>query len=570
MLLGECRVIVERGVIVRAGVERKVTPRSMDILSLLMQKAPELVPMSELLAKFWRGDAASRNAVHKSVTELRTSLGDDPNQPRYIQTVPRRGYRIVASLEPTASRSVALVPFQTLSSTAATASFSTDLQTAILAHVNGLADMHVFADRDRDDAGPVPTFRVVGSIRGAGSDIRVAIELIRVLDGVALLTQRFERDVSEPESAASIGAEIAQTLRAHLDEATRTSMHRLGTRDAIAHATFLEACGSERSTDVYAAAKNAALLLRRAIARDPAFLAAYVALAHALRTLRWSAHEGAEAIVHEIETLGLRVHERAPNSEPAMTMAVALSCVNGRVANEELTCFDRLVSGAGAPTDWFAYSDLLAAVGLCEDAEFCRAIAQQLPKGEEMAVRFGAELALARGGIDSAIVWRSQYLHEEPAQQIHRAILAVHLVKVGRRAEARAQLNRLRRLDRSTLWSNAMPMLVSAVEGTVTPSGRSLASLVADGNRGCLLKGWLFLALGEVDHATAFWRRTDGVERALLATNLASLEAVFPRWVATDRKYGALLNEIGLGSEWRDYLRSRVARLQRRAPGVLT
>jgi DNA-binding winged helix-turn-helix (wHTH) protein/TolB-like protein len=80
----------------RNGVAVKVSPRSMEVLVYLARRSGETVSNDELLTAFWRGAISSPNAVHKVVTELRHALGDGDEGPVYIETVPKRGYRLVA------------------------------------------------------------------------------------------------------------------------------------------------------------------------------------------------------------------------------------------------------------------------------------------------------------------------------------------------------------------------------------------------------------------------------------------------------------------------------------------
>jgi TolB-like protein/DNA-binding winged helix-turn-helix (wHTH) protein/Flp pilus assembly protein TadD len=71
----------------------------MDVLVYFAGRAGEVVSREELERDVWRGALVGYDAVTKTVTKLRQALGDDPRNPRYIQTVPKRGYRFVAEAE---------------------------------------------------------------------------------------------------------------------------------------------------------------------------------------------------------------------------------------------------------------------------------------------------------------------------------------------------------------------------------------------------------------------------------------------------------------------------------------
>lgn len=72
----------------------------MRLLLCLAEHAGEIVSIEELLNQVWSGVNVTSDSVYQAVTSLRKVLGDDPKQPAYIATVPRLGYRMVATVEP--------------------------------------------------------------------------------------------------------------------------------------------------------------------------------------------------------------------------------------------------------------------------------------------------------------------------------------------------------------------------------------------------------------------------------------------------------------------------------------
>ncbi len=91
-----CRLIPEEG---EAGEEIKITPRSMDVLVYLAERPGQVVSPEELLDQFWVSASATDHAVHKVIAALRSALGDEAGQPRYIKTLPKRGYALIAEVE---------------------------------------------------------------------------------------------------------------------------------------------------------------------------------------------------------------------------------------------------------------------------------------------------------------------------------------------------------------------------------------------------------------------------------------------------------------------------------------
>jgi TolB-like protein len=72
----------------------------MRLLICLAEKAGQVVSIDDLIGQVWTGVIVTPDSVYQAITSLRRLLGDDPRQPRYIATVPRLGYRMVASVSP--------------------------------------------------------------------------------------------------------------------------------------------------------------------------------------------------------------------------------------------------------------------------------------------------------------------------------------------------------------------------------------------------------------------------------------------------------------------------------------
>jgi transcriptional activator of cad operon len=72
----------------------------MRLLLCLAERAGEVVSIDDLLNQAWSDVAVSPDSVYQAVASLRRQLGDDPKQPDYIETVPRLGYRMVATVGP--------------------------------------------------------------------------------------------------------------------------------------------------------------------------------------------------------------------------------------------------------------------------------------------------------------------------------------------------------------------------------------------------------------------------------------------------------------------------------------
>src|SRR6266446_2056279 len=84
------------------GTRIRLVGQPFEILALLLSKPGELVTREELRARLWPGDTFVdfNHGLNAAVNKLREALSDSAESPRYIETLPRRGYRFIAIIEP--------------------------------------------------------------------------------------------------------------------------------------------------------------------------------------------------------------------------------------------------------------------------------------------------------------------------------------------------------------------------------------------------------------------------------------------------------------------------------------
>lgn len=98
---GDFELSLATGELRKAGRRIRLRPQSCKVLALLLERPGELVTRDELRQKLWGEDTFVdfEHGLNFAVRKLRESLGDDADQPRYIETLPRLGYRFVGRLE---------------------------------------------------------------------------------------------------------------------------------------------------------------------------------------------------------------------------------------------------------------------------------------------------------------------------------------------------------------------------------------------------------------------------------------------------------------------------------------
>jgi len=82
------------------GDERvRLEHRAAEVLALLARQAGSPVTAATIVAQVWGGRSVSPNSVAVVIADLRRALGDDVRQPQYIETIPKRGYRLLAPVD---------------------------------------------------------------------------------------------------------------------------------------------------------------------------------------------------------------------------------------------------------------------------------------------------------------------------------------------------------------------------------------------------------------------------------------------------------------------------------------
>ena len=91
------------GELVKQGRRIRLQDQPLHILAMLLEHPGEMVTRDELRQRLWSGDTFVDfdHALNNAINRLREALGDSAENPRYVETIPRRGYRFVATVEST-------------------------------------------------------------------------------------------------------------------------------------------------------------------------------------------------------------------------------------------------------------------------------------------------------------------------------------------------------------------------------------------------------------------------------------------------------------------------------------
>ena len=96
--IGDWNAIPDSGRLQRQDEEVKLEPKVMQVLVCLAQNRGKVVSREALEATVWAGTVVGYDAISGSIIKLRKALGDDSRNPRYIETVSKKGYRLIADV----------------------------------------------------------------------------------------------------------------------------------------------------------------------------------------------------------------------------------------------------------------------------------------------------------------------------------------------------------------------------------------------------------------------------------------------------------------------------------------
>lgn len=98
--IGPWSVDPETNVLERGNEMVRVEPKAMDVLMLLAARVGRVFTREELFAAVWPGVIVGDEALTQTIIKLRRALGDNSRSPSYIETIAKRGYRLIAQVRP--------------------------------------------------------------------------------------------------------------------------------------------------------------------------------------------------------------------------------------------------------------------------------------------------------------------------------------------------------------------------------------------------------------------------------------------------------------------------------------
>lgn len=131
----------------KSGVKVSLQDQPFHVLALLVQNAGEVVTREELRKSLWPADTFVdfEDGLNTTIKKIRMALGDSAENPRFIETLPRRGYRFILPVQPPANSArsgekaekvmLAVLPFNNLSADPEQEFFSDGMTEEMIGHL---------------------------------------------------------------------------------------------------------------------------------------------------------------------------------------------------------------------------------------------------------------------------------------------------------------------------------------------------------------------------------------------------------------------------------------------------
>ena len=295
--------------LLRDGAEVPLQLKAFETLCILVERAGRLLTKEDLLSLVWPDTLVEENNLNKNISLLRKALGEPATGECYIETVPRVGYRFVATVAPIASgnsspstvgqaapepprkKSVAVLYFENLSGDKEDEYFRDGITEDVITELAKIRELHLFPRscvltfRDK----PLPATQVgqqinadyvlEGSIRRADNRLRITARLAETTHGHSIWAERYDRRL---EDVFAIQDEIAQNialaLRVVLTDKEKRAIEKVPTSNIQAYDYYL------RGRQFFYQLRRQGLefarqMFARAIVIDPGYARAYAGVA---------------------------------------------------------------------------------------------------------------------------------------------------------------------------------------------------------------------------------------------------------------------------------------------------
>src|SRR5436309_11614051 len=222
---GVFEVDLRVGELRKKGIKIKLQDQPFQILQILLERSGEVVTREEIRGRIWPADTFVDfdQGLNNAIKRLRESLGDSPDNPRFIETVPRHGYRFIGNLGVTSGqiKSLAVLPLENLSRDPEQEYFAEGLTEALITTLAKIGELRVVSRTSamlykgahkplREIARELEVDTIVeGTVLRVGHRVRITAQLIDVAKEAHLWAESYERHLRD---VLHLQAEVAEAI----------------------------------------------------------------------------------------------------------------------------------------------------------------------------------------------------------------------------------------------------------------------------------------------------------------------------------------------------------------------
>jgi TolB-like protein/Tfp pilus assembly protein PilF len=290
---------IANGLLRKLGRPVQLQPQPAKILALLISHPTKVITREELRQEIWGQDTFVdfEHNLNFSVRQIRAALHDDAEKPRFIETLPRRGYRFIAVVEEVVPemahriQSLAVLPLENLSQDPEQEYFADGVTDELITELAKIRALRVISrtsvqqfKRVRKPLGKIARRLnvdavVEGTILRCGNRVRITAQLIDARREEHLWAESYERDLGD---VLRLQAEVAQAISGQIHTTLKSEQQgrlRLARRiDPAAHECYLRGryFWNKRSEEDLCRAQK---YFEQAIDKEPGYALAYSGLA---------------------------------------------------------------------------------------------------------------------------------------------------------------------------------------------------------------------------------------------------------------------------------------------------
>jgi adenylate cyclase len=427
-------VVVDRDLfrLSKGGQPKIIEPRAFDLLIYLIEHRDRVVEKQELFDQVWKGSFVTDNALTQEIMNIRHALGDEAGTPRYIQTVRKHGYRLIADViessdaagSANSQPSVAVLPFANLSAAAENEYFCDGLAEELINALTKVRDLRVVARTSafsfkhqqldvREIGRRLKAAAVLeGSVQRTGNRLRILTQLINSADGYHLWSERFDREMNDIFAIQDeIAGAIIERLSVKVLANEKPALLKRYTESVEAYHLYLKGRHFWNRRFAPGALEKALEYFQKAIGVDPQYALAYSGVADCYNLLGLFLFR----VPHKAFPSAMAAAEKALEIDNTLAEAHASLAYAKMIYAWDWLGAEREFNEALRLNPAYAYSHLWYAQYLCAMSRFDEAIAEakRAQGADPISLGINANVGLV-------LYWAREY--EQAVEQLQKTL----------------------------------------------------------------------------------------------------------------------------------------------------